>query len=97
MDFPQQVTKMSSILADQLRPRIWAQMRGGGEVPGSQPMSTAVQYTGAQINFVDLTLYLTYDFTEDTHLYGDIVLLTLCKEYFWEISKIHKYTIKQLQ
>jgi hypothetical protein len=33
---------------------------GGGEVAGSQPMSTAV-YTGAQINFGDLSPYLTYD------------------------------------
>ncbi len=32
------------ILTDQLRPRIWAQMRGGegGKVAGPQPMSTAV-------------------------------------------------------
>ncbi len=36
-------------------------MRGGG-VAGSQPMSTAVQCPrGAQINFGDLTLNLTYD------------------------------------
>ncbi len=33
--------KMSSILADQQRPRIWAQC-GGGAVVGSQPMGTAV-------------------------------------------------------
>ncbi len=33
---------MSSILADQLRPRMWAPMRGRREVWGSQPMSTAV-------------------------------------------------------
>jgi hypothetical protein len=35
---------MSSILADQLRPRIRAQMRGegGGGVAGSQQMSSAV-------------------------------------------------------
>jgi hypothetical protein len=39
-----------------------AQMRGGG-VAVSQPMSTAVQYTGAQINFGDLTPYLTYGCT----------------------------------
>ncbi len=40
----------------------WAQMRGkgGGGVAGSQPMSTAVQYNGAQINFGDLTPYLIY-------------------------------------
>jgi hypothetical protein len=35
-------------------------MRGGG-VAGSQPMITAV-YTGAQINFGDLTPYLTYEY-----------------------------------
>ncbi len=33
---------------------------GMGGVAGSQPMSTAV-YTGAQINFGDLTPNLTYD------------------------------------
>ncbi len=32
---------------------------GGGGVAGSQPMNTAV-YTGAQINFKDLTPYFTY-------------------------------------
>ncbi len=38
-------------------------MRGVGEgVAGSQPMSTAVHNArGAQINFGDLTPYLTYD------------------------------------
>ncbi len=51
---------MSSILADQKRPRIWAQMRReGGELWG---LSQWVQlYTGAQINFGDLTPYLTYE------------------------------------
>ncbi len=34
--------EMSSILAYQKRPRIWAQMRGGGGVAGSQPISTAL-------------------------------------------------------
>jgi hypothetical protein len=34
---------------------------GRGEMAGSQPVNTAVQYTGAQINFGDLTPYLTYD------------------------------------
>jgi hypothetical protein len=33
---------------------------GGGGVAGSQPMSTTVP--GAQINFEDLTPYLTYAF-----------------------------------
>jgi hypothetical protein len=32
---------------------------GGGWVAGSQPLSTAVLRTGAQINFVDLTPYLS--------------------------------------
>ncbi len=32
----------------------------GGGVAWSQPMSTTAQYTGAQINFGDLTPYLTY-------------------------------------
>ncbi len=51
----------SQILADQYRPRMWAQMRGEGEgVAGSQLLSTAVHENGAQINFGDLTLYLTY-------------------------------------
>jgi hypothetical protein len=38
------------------------QMRGDGGIVGSQPMSTAVHITwhGAQINFGDLTPYLTY-------------------------------------
>ncbi len=44
-------------------PRIWAQVGGGGGglVAGSQPMRTTVQITwhGAQINFGDLTPYLT--------------------------------------
>ncbi len=37
--------------------------RGGGGGCGSQPMSTA---TGAQINFEDLTPYLTYGREEDS-------------------------------
>ncbi len=42
---------------------IFAQMRGGeGGVAGSQPMSTAVHIIGAQINFRDLTPYLTFSF-----------------------------------
>jgi hypothetical protein len=37
-------------------------MRGdGGGVAGSQPMSAAKLHTGDQINFGDLTQYLTYD------------------------------------
>ncbi len=41
--------EMSSFLADQYRPRIWGQMRGEGG--------------GTQINFWDLTAYLTYGLT----------------------------------
>ncbi len=44
-------------------PHIRVQMRGEGEVAGSQPMSIAVHITaghGAQINFGDLPQYLTY-------------------------------------
>jgi hypothetical protein len=44
--------EMSSILANQLCPRIGAQMRGGG-VAGPQPMSKAVHMRNG-----DLTLYL---------------------------------------
>ncbi len=40
-----------------MSPNAW----GGGEFAGSRPKST-VEYTGAQINFGDLTPYLTYDF-----------------------------------
>ncbi len=44
--------EMSSILADQQRPRIWAQGGGGGELRG---LSQWVQmYTGGQINFGNL-------------------------------------------
>ncbi len=51
---------MSSILAHQKSPRIWAQMRGGGgELRG---LSQWVQlYKVAQLNFEDLNPYLTYD------------------------------------
>ncbi len=55
--------EMSSILADQQRPRIRAQMRGEW---GSWGVSVK-QYIcshGAQINFWDLTLYLTFDVCE---------------------------------
>jgi hypothetical protein len=45
--------EMSSILADQWRPRLRAQMRAGGRGSGSQPMSTlsTAVHMGAQINF----------------------------------------------
>jgi len=50
--------EMSSILADQYRPRIWAQMlAGGGEL---RYLSQWVQlYTGAPMNLGDLTPSLT--------------------------------------
>ncbi len=53
--------EMSSILVNQLRPRILWTKCGG--VAGSQLMSTAVYITWyrAQINFGDLPPYLTYD------------------------------------
>jgi hypothetical protein len=60
---------MTSILADQQRPCIWAQLRGGGgELRG---LSQLVQlYTGTHINFVDL---IPYDLTpqRQTMLGGD--------------------------
>jgi hypothetical protein len=49
--------EMSSILADQQRPRMLAQMRGRGGVPVS--LST-VMANGAHINFGDLTPYFIY-------------------------------------
>ncbi len=52
---------MSSILADLQRPRIWAQMRKKGGRCGPQPMSIQLCTGGAQINFGDLTAYLTYE------------------------------------
>ncbi len=51
--------EMSSFLADQQRPRIWAQMRGEGV--------SANQYScahGVQIHFGDLTPYLTHEAKE---------------------------------
>ncbi len=42
-------------------------MRGRREVAGSQPKSTAVHYTEARINFWDLTPYLTYGLSTNTH------------------------------
>jgi len=42
-------------------------MRGeGGEVAGSQPMSTALHAHGVQRNFGDLTPYLTYNIMKCT-------------------------------
>ncbi len=53
---------MSSILADQQRPSYMSPNAGEGEGAGPQPMRTAVHITwyGAQINFGDLTPYLTH-------------------------------------
>jgi hypothetical protein len=42
--------------------------QNAGGVVGSQPMSTAVQYTEAQINFRDLTPYLTYGVQQPLYL-----------------------------
>ncbi len=50
--------EMSSILADQERPRVWAHMRvGGGGGGGLRGLIQWVQlqYTGAQLNFENLT------------------------------------------
>ncbi len=58
--------EMSSILADQYRPRIWAQMRERGGAARSQPMSIQL-YTGAQINFGDQTPYVTYGLPHRVH------------------------------
>ncbi len=51
---------MSSIFADQYRPRIWAQMRDGGEGCGVSANEYSCAH-GAQKNYGDLTPYLTYD------------------------------------
>jgi hypothetical protein len=50
---------MSSFLADQKRPRMLAQMRGGG-VAGSQPNEYSCVAHGAQIDFGEQTPYITY-------------------------------------
>jgi hypothetical protein len=52
--------EMSSIFADQRRPRIWAQMRGEGGGGGGVSANEYSCAHGAQINFGDLTPYLTY-------------------------------------
>ncbi len=44
---------------------------------GSQPISTAVQYTGAQINFGDPTPYLTYAVTRIMQLLSSYLSLSL--------------------
>ncbi len=58
---PEGYKETPSILADQKLPRIWAQMRGEGG--GCVGLSQWVHSCGAheaQINFGDLTSYLTY-------------------------------------
>ncbi len=55
------VTKRCRLfLADQQRPRNTSPNAREGRVTRPLPMNTAVLYTGAQINFGDLTPYLTY-------------------------------------
>ncbi len=53
--YPGGYKKMSSILADQQRRRIYDPKCGGGWLRGC-----CTVYTGAQTNFGDLTPYLTY-------------------------------------
>jgi hypothetical protein len=55
--------EMASILADQERPRLCAQMTGEGEGGGCGVSANdySCAQLGAQINFGDLTPYLTYD------------------------------------
>ncbi len=57
---------MSSVFAYQERPRIWAQMRGEGEVWGVSANEYSCAH-GAQINFGDLTTYLTNDWWQHAH------------------------------
>jgi hypothetical protein len=62
--------EMSSIFVDQLRPRIWGQMRGEG---GSCGVSTNEEYScahGAQLKFGDQTPYLTYGTDVSAHKIG---------------------------
>ncbi len=71
--------EMSPIFADQLRPRIWAQMRGGDcEVSASE---YSCQH-GAQRNFIDLTVYLT--FTPVANLPSvSLILVAICHRRHW--------------
>ncbi len=62
---------MSSILADQWRPRMWAQCGGigGGEGCGASANEYSCTH-GAQINFGDLTPYLTNGYYTTSTLLG---------------------------
>ncbi len=60
MVYSRGLQEMSSVLAGQYRPRIWAQMIGEGGVAGVSTDDYSCT-PGAQINFGDLTLYLAYD------------------------------------
>ncbi len=51
---------MSSILADQQRPRIWAQMRGGGVAGFQRSANDHSCAHGAQRNFADLPKFLLW-------------------------------------
>ncbi len=65
--------EMSYISADQSRFHIWAQMRGYG-----RGLSQWIQlYTGAQIDFGDLTPYLTYDVDQRNTTVG-VLYLVVC-------------------
>ncbi len=60
--------EMSSIVADQpIAPSCMSLNAEGEGVAGSQAMSTVQLYTGAQINFGDLTPYLTYGLYPRSH------------------------------
>ncbi len=78
--------EMSSILADQQHPRIWAQMRGGGEFGGSQPMSTDVHKAyEAQINFEDLT---TFNLWFDWFMTGPSLPYLIMVAYLWPLNNL---------
>jgi hypothetical protein len=54
-------------------------MRGRVELRGSQPMSTAA---GAQINFRDLTPYLTYDRQHQNFDFSEVKIKNFKSVYF---------------
>ncbi len=64
-------------MADQLRPRIRAQMGGGGGVSGG------LNQFGAQTNFEDLTLFLTYGPPGPTHPAGFWINIQRRREQFF--------------
>jgi hypothetical protein len=57
---PEGYKEMSSILADQLRPSFMSPNAGGGCGVSANENSCAHHVTWSQINFGDLTPYLTY-------------------------------------